>query len=253
LLGKGASQKIQPHNVGTCRVGAGFSTMQIPINFDQTHVLSEQFRQFVQAAEFPCVGAKAALARKQMDFIVCRQIASAWDDLRIMPALLEVIRRYRADRTLFRTFVVLFENDEHLSEEVFERHLWERLQSLSDKDDWLGFKPDPAVDVDPISPHFGLSFGGEAFFVVGLHPGASRPARQFLRPAMVFNMHDQFEVLRKQNKYERLREAIIDRDIAVNGDANPMLARHGTLSEAHQYSGRAVTEDWECPYRRQAA
>lgn len=221
--------------------------------FDQSHPLSEQFRQFVQAADFPCVGAKAALARQQMDFVICRQITSAWDDLRILPALLEVINRYRADRTLFRTFVVLFEKDEQLSEEAFEQHLWERIQSLSDKDDWLGFQPDPAVDSHPDSPHFGLSFGGEAFFVVGLHPGASRPARQFSRPAMVFNLHDQFEVLRNENKYERMREIIIDRDVAANGDANPMLARHGTLSEARQYSGRAVTGDWECPYRRRAA
>jgi uncharacterized protein len=238
---------------GTCRVRAGFPTMQTSFDFDQRHVLSEQFRQFVQSPDFPCVGAKAALARHQMDFIVGRKITSAWDDLRIWPALFEVIKRYRADPRLFRTFVVLFEDDELLNEQQFEHHLWARLQSLSDKDDWLGFRPDPAVDSHPDSPHFGLSFGGEAFFVVGLHPKASRPARQFIRPALVFNLHDQFEVLRNENKYERMRETIIGRDIAVNGNANPMLARYGTLSEARQYSGRAVTEDWKCPYRRRAA
>jgi tRNA(Arg) A34 adenosine deaminase TadA len=130
------------------------------------------------------------------------------DDLSILPALLEVINRYRVDKTLFRTFVVLLEKDEQLCEEAFEQHLWERIQSLSEKDDWLGFQPDPAVDSHP---HFGLSFGGEAFFIVGLHPGASRPARQLSRPAMVFNLHDQFEVLRNENKYERMRAAFISR------------------------------------------
>ena len=221
--------------------------------FNQDHVLSDEFRRFVQNPEFPCVGAKAALARQQMDFVVGRQITSAWDDLRIMPALLDVIGRYRADRTLFRTFVVVFEEDEDLTENAFEQHMWDRLQSLSDKDDWMGFAPDPAVDSDPDSPHFGLSFGGEAFFVVGLHPQASRPARRFCRPAMVFNLHDQFEELREQNKYERMRETIIERDIAANGNANPMLERHGTSSSARQYSGRAVGDDWQCPYRRRAA
>jgi FPC/CPF motif-containing protein YcgG len=27
-----------------------------------------------------------------------------------------------------------------------------------------------------------------------------------------------------------------------------MLARHGTVSEARQYSGRAVDKDWVCPF-----
>lgn len=95
-----------------------------------------------------------------------------------------------------RARVVLFEDDPSFSETGFEACLWERLQSLSDKDDWLGQQLDPRVSADPENPHFSLSFGGQAFFVVGLHPAASRPARRFERPALVFNLHDQFEQLR---------------------------------------------------------
>ena len=101
----------------------------------------------------------------------------------------------------------------------------------------------------PTSPHFSLSFGGEAFFVVGLHPNASRPARRFERPALVFNLHDQFERLRDEGKYDKLRSSILDRDEALSGSINPMLARHGEMSEARQYSGRAVTDDWKCPFQ----
>ena len=93
-----------------------------------------------------------------------------------------------------------------------------------------------------------MSFGGEAFFVVGLHPRASRPARRFEAPAMVFNLHDQFEALRASGRYDRLRETILDRDLAMAGSLNPMLAPHGTESAARQYSGRAVGEGWECPF-----
>jgi uncharacterized protein len=221
--------------------------------FDNDHPLAADFRVLVKSSEFPCVGAKAALTRQQMDFVVCRGIASAWDDLRVLPSLLDVIRRYRENETLFRTFVVLFEDDELLTEEMFEQHMWARIQSLSDKDEWLGFRPDPAVDTDPQSPHFSLSFGGEAFFVVGLHPLASRPARRFLKPALVFNLHDQFVALRASGQYEKLRSAILERDVALAGNANPMLARHGEQSEARQYSGRAVSDKWACPYRRRAA
>ena len=118
--------------------------------------------------------------------------------------------------------------------------MWARLQSLSDKDDWLGQAPDPRVAHDPDDPHFAMSFGGEGFFVVGLHPRASRPARRFAVPAMVFNLHDQFEQLRAQGRYQKIRSTIIGRDEALAGSANPMLAEHGTISAARQYSGRAV-------------
>jgi uncharacterized protein len=105
------------------------------------------------------------------------------------------------------------------------------------------------VSDDPNDPHFSLSFGEEAFFIVGLHPLASRPARRFERPVLVFNLHDQFEQLREQGRYERMREKIIQRDIALAGSVNPMLARHGTISEASQYSGRNVAQsEWTCPF-----
>jgi FPC/CPF motif-containing protein YcgG len=94
-----------------------------------------------------------------------------------------------------------------------------------------------------------LSFGGEAYFVVGLNPSASRPARRFAYPTMVFNLHDQFETLREDGRYERMRDAILERDRDLAGDINPMLARHGESSEARQYSGRAVDKGWECPFR----
>ena len=57
--------------------------------------------------------------------------------------------------------------------------MWQRLQSLADKDVWLGQDYDPQVSADPGDPHFSLSLGGAAFFVVGLHPGASQPVRGF--------------------------------------------------------------------------
>ena len=215
---------------------------------DSNHPLAIAFTRFVAASDFPCVGAKSALARGQMRFVVGRDIRSAWDDLRIYPNLLDLARSYRASPALFQSLVVLFEMDAKLDEPGFEEVLWHRLQSLSQKDEWLGQHSDPRVSDDPDDPHFSLSFGGEGFFVVGLHPQASRPARRFERPALVFNLHDQFEQLRADGTYDKLRTKIIDRDVALAGTANPMLARHGSSSEARQYSGRVVGNDWVCPF-----
>jgi FPC/CPF motif-containing protein YcgG len=215
---------------------------------DAPHPLCEQFSRFVKDLSFPCVGAKSAIGRGQMKFVVARDIRSSWDDLRIYAALLDFAVGYRASPRLFQSFVVLFEQPQRCTEDQFEQSLWARIQSLADKDAWHGQEYDPRVSADPASPHFSLSFGGEAFFVVGLHPDASRPARRFERPALVFNLHDQFERLRAEQRYEPLRENIIKRDVAMAGSENPMLARHGEISEARQYSGRAVEGDWSCPF-----
>ncbi len=69
-----------------------------------------------------------------MRFVVGRDIRSAWDDLTIYPNLLDLAKSYRAERALFQTLVVLFEDDARLDEAGFEANLWARLQSLSDKD-----------------------------------------------------------------------------------------------------------------------
>lgn len=198
---------------------------------------------------FPCVGAKSATARGMLKTIVCHSLESAWDDVRVHGELLDWANAYRIDPDGFRSLAVVFEAPLGLSEERFEQLMWQRLQSFADKDEWRGQPYSHGVSGDPDDPHFALSFGGAAFFVVGLHANASRPARRTPRPTLVFNLHDQFERLREGNRYERMREVIVERDIALAGSANPMLARFGESSGARQYSGRAVPEDWHCPFR----
>lgn len=211
--------------------------------------LGDRFAAFIEGTGFPCVGAKAALKTGCLGIVEARDLRSGWNDLEIHKALVAWAGDYRQDSQGLRSFAVLFEGPLDLDEMGFEAALWERLQSLVDKDAWKGIGFDTRVAADPDDPHFSVSLGGEAFFVVGLHPGASRPARRFERPALIFNLHDQFERLRSDGRYERMRERIIERDCALAGTVNPMLERHGTASEAAQYSGRAVGSDWTCPFR----
>ncbi|QDZ09040.1 YqcI/YcgG family protein [Sphingomonas panacisoli] len=223
--------------------------------FHWTHTAQKQLEEklfaHVDARSFPCVGAKSALARGTLSVLACDRIDSAWDDVRIHDHLLRFAQSYREDPALFQSFAVVFDGPSDLDEIAFERALWDRVQSLSDKDVWRGQDYDPRVSPDPANPHFSLSFGGEAFFIVGLHPNASRPARRFGNPCLVFNLHDQFERLRATGKYEGLREKILVRDDRLAGSRNPMLARHGDASEARQYSGRAVNDEWHAPFAYQ--
>ncbi len=219
------------------------------MTFDNSHAVAERFRSLIEDSSFPCVGAKSALAKGQLNIVIARDIRSNWDDKRIYDGISRVVRCYRENRTLFQSFATIFEGPPDLSEKEFEYYLWKRAESLTNKDTWLGKPRDHRVSNDPSDPHFSLSFEQEAFFIVGMHPNASRPARRFEKPALVFNLHDQFEQLRRAGKYEKMRATIINRDIAIAGSANPMLARHGETSEARQYSGRAVNDNWKCPFR----
>jgi uncharacterized protein len=210
--------------------------------------LKEQFEDFIRARDFPCVGAKSALVRGTLRVVLCRSIRSGWNDQVMHRELLGCSRQSREEGGDFRSLAFIFDDAEPLSEAAFEQALWERVQSLADKDAWLGLPYDHRVSSDPDDPHFSLSFGGEAVFVVGMHPAASRPARRFARPVLMFNLHDQFEKLRAQGRFETLRTAILERDGKLAGSVNPMFTRHGERSEAAQYSGRLVGPSWQCPF-----
>ena len=216
--------------------------------FTDHHPLVDRLNHFIAAPSFPCVGAKSALAKRQIKAVVARSITSSWNDLQVHSALLAFAADYRRNHKLFQSLAVIFEGPRTIDESHFEDAMWKRIQSISDKDVWLGQRYDKGVSSDPANPHFSLSFGGEAFFVVGLHPHASRKARRFVAPTMIFNLHDQFERLRAEGRYEKLRASILERDKAFSGSLNPMLSRHGEHSEARQYSGRVVGNDWGCPF-----
>jgi len=209
---------------------------------------ADDLKAFLENPDFPCVGAKAALRRHQLQILVASDIRSGLYDRRLAEWLASLAEQYDANGTLFVSRAVVYPSAVHLSETQFETCLWERLSALhaidAEEHYW-----DPNVDSDPSSPHFSLSIGGKGFFVVGLHPNASRLARRFKYPTLVFNLHDQFEKLREEGRYETLRKSIIARDVALQGSPNPMLARHGNGSEAAQYSGRRVDKNWKCPFR----
>lgn len=214
-----------------------------------THPLATRFHTFIEARRFACVGAKSAHARQRMGIIVAGGLSDGDDDRLIHSALLDFARACRRDGQPFESLVVIFDDRVDRSELAFEAAMWARLQALSDLDAASAQPYDPRVSPDPCAPDFSLSFGAEAFFVVGLHSRASRPARRFEAPAIAFNPHHQFQTLREQGRYEPLRERIIARDIVLAGSANPMLARHGERSSARQYSGRAVPDTWVCPFQ----
>lgn len=221
---------------------------KLPLEVDHS-TLEASLREHIKEPDFPCVGAKSALATGSLQIFPAWSITSAWDDVKIHEALLQWSEDYSREPEGLRSLAVIFSGPLELNEIEFEQAMWERLQSLANKDEWLGQPYAKSISGNPADPHFSLSFGRQGYFVVGLHPHASRPARRTSHPTLVFNLHDQFVRLREQNRYERMRERILERDERLAGSVNPMLARHGESSEARQYSGRAVPDEWKCPFK----
>ncbi len=144
------------------------------------------------------------------------------------------------------TLIAVFRGPFDLDEREFEKLLWSQLQKLHDFDSQR-FAWDPSVSSDPIAPEFSFSFAGQAYYVIGMHGNSSREARRFPWPTLVFNPHEQFEKLRSDGNWERMKQTIRARDYQLQGSINPMLSDFGETSEARQYSGRAVEESWRAP------
>ncbi len=146
----------------------------------------------------------------------------------------------------YSSFFAVFEN-ESFSEEEFETALWKELSHLCGHDG-PNSKWDPSFSSNPEDQNFCPSIGGEAYFVVGLHPGSSRKARQFDYPTIVFNLYDQFEELDRRGMYEGVVKANRKREIAAHGSINPMVEKYGDKWEAIQFSGKQNDSQWKCPF-----
>ncbi|MGY0559275.1 guanitoxin biosynthesis heme-dependent pre-guanitoxin N-hydroxylase GntA [Luteimonas sp. A277] len=209
-------------------------------------------RDFIADNAFPCVGAKTALSRDSIRIRECGRLGDASNDAPLLEGLgafARMLDRAEPDKYTLYSFVAVFDGPTDTDEQRFEALLWSQLQRLHDLDVRRGAKWAGDVSNDPASPHFSLSLAGHPFFVIGLHPGASRQARRFGFPALVFNSHRQFTRLRADGRYARMQTAIRKRDTALQGSINPNLADFGQASEALQYSGRAVEQGWQCPLR----
>ena len=207
---------------------------------------------FIRARDFPCVGAKAALVRGALDMETLGSLLSNDDDMALWLALAKFAETLDPGAAVVQSFAVSFPDTPKLSEIAFERALWDRINGLHYIDTQMGQGWSKDTEADPQSNNFSLSVAGESFFVIGLHPGASRPARRFDHACLVFNSNAQFAKLREDGRYYQMQSIIRERDEKLAGSINPMLRDFGQGSEAAQYSGRLVGEDWECPFSKRA-
>ncbi len=195
----------------------------------------DMLRAFILGEYYPCIGARAAFTEgtyrlgfyKHLAHL--SSVAAMGRDLKRFVGEYKKIGRYN-------TFVAIFKHPQITTEEQFESLLWKHLQLLHDNDD----------------PTFAFSFHGEAFFVVGMHPGASRLARRFGFTVLVFNPESQIRNLKENHKLARFSEVVRTRDTLFQGTLNPSLPLDGSTTggEAQVYSGKAHPAGtvFRCPF-----
>lgn len=227
------------------------TSQALPLSHATEQEIVAAIAAMVADPHYPCVGAKSVFNRQTARVVVLDRLADPGDTPVLLRHLADFAAAHPRDpdahegKPRLASFVVAFRHPIPASEEEFEDLLWQQLVQLHRSDDaaW-----DDTVSPDPADPHFGFSVASRAFFVIGMHPAASRLARRTPLPVLVFNLHDQFDGLRSSGRYDRLRDTVRRRDLRLQGCVNPMAADHGLRPEARQYSGRRVAEDWQPPY-----
>ncbi|MGZ9931895.1 guanitoxin biosynthesis heme-dependent pre-guanitoxin N-hydroxylase GntA [Streptomyces sp. NC-S4] len=202
--------------------------------------------ELIGREDFICLGAKAALRRGGVFHRHCGELGSPSGVLDSLAGLGDFLESFEPGDRSFSSFVATFDSMPDQAEQAFEEAVWGHLQGMHDRDS-LRHGWSEQYDSDPASPRFAFSVQGHPFFVVGLHPGASRPSRRFRLPALVFNSHLQFNAMGRN--FFRMRKKIRQRDVTFNGSANPSLLTY--RDEARHYSGRMTAPGWGCPFAPQ--
>ena len=214
----------------------------------RARITDSAFRRFVQSDRCSCVAAKAAIVAGGYRF----GYYPGFEPSEAIEGVARDIAAFVAERSSipsrYATFVAAFEEASFGDERWFENNLWRILQRLHELD--ARYNPwNASVSSDPTDPKFSFSFAGTPFFIVGMHPNASRESRRFFLPALAFNSHDQFQQARQTGDFDRIVTAVRKRELTLQGSLNPELREFGTRSEARQYAGRATEDDWKCPFR----
>lgn len=184
---------------------------------------------------FACVGGKAVVGKKRYRINVYSDATNKKDIERLYKHLCEFADEVPVDSDNYlASYIAVFKDIDVNDEDEFNNLLWKILQSLNDIDT-IPWNKDVSSNI--CDANFSYSLGGTAFFVIGMHPKASRISRRFPYVTIVFNKRDSFAILRQKGLFENFQKLTRENDIRIQGTINSNLANFGDSSEALQYSG----------------
>jgi uncharacterized protein len=215
-----------------------------PVRDPVRELIEHQLRSLVLAAPFPCLGAKAAIRTDSYVFRVYQDLCDPAEVSRVAEDLRH-FTRHRHELGPFYSYVASFLEPKVVTDEAeWDRLVWSFLQRLHDldHDGWDERWSDAPEDAD-----FAFSFAGCGQLVVALYPGASRFARRFAWPTLVFNPPEQDRAnFPEDEAFFRFQELIRRRDARLQGTVNPALPATPEQSQAPGFSGAPVDGSWRC-------
>ncbi len=161
------------------------------VEIDKQAIIGD-YLSFLNEKQFPCIAAKAALARQNVKCLVVSHMACPNDDTEILQFLYEFVDEYRESKDFYHSAAIIFAGPKLCSEEQFDYLLWERLQALQNLDA-KKYGYDIRVEADTSSAKFSFSIKEEAFYIIGLHASSSRDARKFKYPTYLMELKFFFE------------------------------------------------------------
>ncbi len=219
--------------------------------------LFQDIKNLVLKPNYPCVAAVSSFLKQDYMSEKYKNFGSG----ECAPKLAEDLLRFKAEqrrlKSPFYSFWAVFEDSELTSEEDFEKKMWDELSAMhayevkicgansTDEIKW-----DPKFSADPKDKNFCFCLGGDAYFVVGMHPHSSRLARKFPYPVVVFNLYAQFDDLMEKGTFESMVKINRQREIKFEGSVNPMVEKHAQDWESIQFSGKNNGDQWSCPFKR---
>lgn len=207
---------------------------------------SAELANSIREVNHPCIMAQAIMKRSKATINNYGDFRDVDQAALVLLDLAEFINRYDFSGLDLSTFIAVFDDADDLSEEEFEKALWNLLQHISDLDDtpWAS-----TISSDPSDLSFAFCIRGHAFYIRGMHANSSRKSRRTTAPTIIFSPKTQFEQVKELGMYRNIKELIRSREMEYQGSINPMLSLFEATSEAREYSGRSVDDDWVCPFK----
>ena len=205
------------------RLGRGNNRLEfVPAEEPFPSEAQAAFQKLVTDFSFPCIGAKATWNSGAVSFGFYERLANHTSTKNLAHDLEQFTRRnMQQAATQLATLIAVFRGPFDLDEREFEKLLRSQLQNLHDLDSQR-FAWDARVSADLTEPEFLFSFAGQAYYVIGMHGNSSREARRFPWPTLVFNPHEEFERLRTDGNWKRMKQTIRARDYQ---DSSAAIAR----------------------------
>lgn len=215
---------------------------------ERSHIVSD-ISELISQKHYPCIAAVQALHRDELMFDVYEDFGSGKSSRSLAQKLIAFKNEQIAKQVPYLTYMAIFPKSISANEDEFEQDLWRELSAMWAHPDIAG-SWDPQFSDDPSEKNFCFSLDGTAFFVVGLHPESSRLSRRLPYNALIFNLYSQFTALMEKGTYASMVQLNRQRDLRFQGSVNPMAEAHNEDWEAIQFSGKANSNEWRCPFTK---